>query len=50
MKIVDLISEMQAVKAEHPGLEVQDILKLFQIQAIQEQTLQLKIRNQRNGR
>ena len=40
--IEDLISEMQAVKLEHPILELQEILEMFNIRALSRLTSQLK--------
>ena len=40
--IEELITEMQAVKAAHPTLELQDILRMFNIQALQDLTSVLK--------
>ena len=37
-----LVEEMKAVKLVHPSLEIQDILKLFQIQATRNLTIQLR--------
>jgi len=34
MEIDELISEMQAVKAAHPALEISEVLRLFNIQAL----------------
>ena len=34
MEVEDLITEMQAVKAAHSGLALQDILRLFNIKAL----------------
>ena len=42
MEIEDLITEMQAVKAAHPTLELQDILKMFNIQALKNLTKELR--------
>ena len=36
MKVDDLIADMQAVKQANPTLEIQDILKIFEIHAINE--------------
>ena len=38
MKVEQLIEEMQETKAQHPTLELADILKIFNIQAMQELT------------
>ena len=38
MKVDDLISEMQAVKAANPTLEIADILRIFHIQAMKDLT------------
>jgi len=43
MKIEDLIEEMQKVKAEHPTLEISDVLKLFEIHAIRELVNQMRL-------
>ena len=40
--IEDLISEMQAVKTEHPILEIEEILEMFNIRALEKLTSQLK--------
>lgn len=34
MKVDDLIKEMKAVKAKNTGLEVSDVLKIFEIKAM----------------
>ena len=36
-----LIDEMKSVKAENPTLEISDVLRIFNIQAIQDLTLQI---------
>ena len=36
IEVEALIEEMQAVKAAHPTLEIQDVLRIFQIKAMQE--------------
>lgn len=36
IEVEKLIAEMQEVKAVHPGLELQDILRIFHIKATQE--------------
>ena len=41
MDIEDLIIEMQTVKAAHPTLEIQDILRMFNIHALRNLTTQL---------
>lgn len=41
-EVEDLIIEMQAVKTAHPSLEVQDVLKIFEIKSMRELTTQLK--------
>ena len=41
MKIEDLITEMQAVKAEHKILSITEVLKIFEIQALQNLARQL---------
>ena len=40
--IDDLILEMQEVKAAHPTLEISDILRIFNIQAMRELTNQIR--------
>ena len=42
MEIEELITEMQAVKAAHPTLELSDILKMFNIQALKNLTKELR--------
>ena len=42
MKVGDLISDMQQVKIDHPTLELQEILKIFEIKTMQELTSQLR--------
>ena len=37
-----LITDMQAVKAAHPGLELQDILRMFNIKALQDLTMEIR--------
>ena len=41
MNVEKLIADMQAVKAAHTTLEIADILKMFNIQALKELTMQL---------
>ncbi len=38
MKIEELIAEMQAVRQAHSELSIMEVLKLFEIHAIQERT------------
>ena len=38
MGIDELIAEMQAVKAANPALEIADVLRIFEIQAIKDLT------------
>ncbi len=42
MKIEDLITEMQEVKTAYPTLEIPDVLRIFEIQALQNLTSQLR--------
>ncbi len=42
MEIEELIIEMQKVKADNPTLELQDILRMFNIRALTELTTQLR--------
>ena len=42
MTIEELILEMQKVKQEYPTLEIQDVLRLFNIQAMKDLTTQIK--------
>ena len=41
MEVEDLITEMQAVKAAHPTLEISEVLTIFEIKSLQELTNQL---------
>ena len=41
MEVEELITEMLTVKAAHPTLERQDILRIFNIKALQELTFAL---------
>ena len=41
MKVDDLISDMREVKAEHPILEISDVLRIFNIQAMKDLTAQI---------
>ncbi len=34
MEVEDLITDMQAVKQQHPTLTIQDVLRVFNIQAL----------------
>ena len=43
MTIETLIAEMQEVKATHPTLEISDVLRIFNIQAINDLTKQIRI-------
>lgn len=43
MNTEDLIVEMQAVKAARPTLELQDILRIFNIQAIKDLTSEINM-------
>ncbi|MCK5613217.1 hypothetical protein KAR91_65700 [Candidatus Pacearchaeota archaeon] len=45
MSIDELVSEMQEVKTKHPTLEIDQILKMFQIQAMQNLTKVLRMSN-----
>ena len=47
MEVEALIEDMQVVKAQHPSLELQDILRIFNIKALQE--LATTIRLVKNG-
>lgn len=50
MNIDKLIQLMQDVKAEHPSLEITDILRIFNIQAIIDLTFEItKLRGSLNG-
>lgn len=40
MAIETLIQEMQAVKQAHPTLEISDVLRIFNIQALKDLTTQ----------
>ena len=42
MEIKDLISEMQKVKLEYPTRSIDEILQLFNIQALQNLTNQMR--------
>ncbi len=42
MEVEELIKEMQAVKAAHTSLEVQDVLRIFNIKALQELMSQVR--------
>jgi len=41
-KITDLIGDMQAVKAANPAMENADILRIFNIKALHDLSLQIK--------
>ena len=41
MTIEAMITEMQAVKAEHPTLEIPDILRIFNIQVMRNLTKEI---------
>ena len=41
----ELIEEMQEVKAAHPTLEISDILRIFNIKAMNDLNLQIKLKN-----
>ena len=43
MEVETLIEDMKVVKAEHPTLELQDILRIFNIKATQELTQAIKL-------
>ena len=43
MEIEELISDMQKVKTAHPTLEIHEVLKLFNIQALKELTAVLRL-------
>ena len=50
MEVEALIEEMQVVKAQHPTLEIQDILRIFNIKALQDLAAQISaMRVQQNG-
>ncbi len=49
MEIEDLIAEMQEVKTAHPTLELSEILKMFEIRAMMNQTAQLRRGNNLHG-
>ncbi len=38
MTVEELIAEMQAVKQAHPTLEISDVLRIFNIQALKDLT------------
>ena len=42
MEVETLIEEMQEVKLHHPAMEFQDILRLFNIQALIDLTNQIR--------
>ncbi len=42
MDVNKLIEEMQEVKALHPTLDIQDVLRIFHIKATQELTSQIR--------
>ena len=42
MEVETLIEEMKKVKADNPTLEIQDVLRIFNIKAIQELTNQMR--------
>lgn len=48
MSVETLIEEMQQCKQDNPALEITDVLRIFNIQAIKDQTDQL--RRLANGR
>ncbi len=41
MEVETLIEEMQEVKLRHPAMELQDILRLFNIQATQKLAMEI---------
>jgi len=41
-KVENLITEMQLVKAAHPTLEIADVLRIFNIQALKDLTSQMR--------
>lgn len=42
MTVEELIVEMQEVKAAHPALEIQDVLRIFHIQSTRDLTNQIR--------
>lgn len=42
MTIEELITEMKAVKAANPTLEISEVLQIFNIQALQDLTQQIR--------
>ena len=42
MEVEDLITEMQAVKAAHPTLEIHEVLRIFNIKALRDLIMQLR--------
>ncbi len=45
MEVETLIAEMKKVKQDNPTLELQDILRIFNIRTLQELTAQLRRRS-----
>lgn len=45
--VQELITEMQALKAEYSSLEISDVLRIFSIQALRDLTKELKIMRQK---
>ncbi len=43
MEIEELIEEMQKAKADHPTLELQDILRMFTIKATQDLANEMRL-------
>ena len=43
MDIKELIEEMKEVRTEHDTLTISEVLKLFEIHAIREQTEQIRL-------
>ena len=42
MEITELIEEMREVKGNNPTLDVSDVLRIFHIQALKDQTEELR--------
>ena len=45
MDVQTLIEDMQVVKAQNPSLELQDILRIFNIKALQELANAMRLSN-----
>jgi len=50
MNIEELITEMKAVKATHSELEIQEILRIFNIAALKELSIQIQKVGANHGR